>query len=210
MIGKVGVAYRVWFSVRNGDGTPRAGLVGGNFAVEVKAPSDPTSGPSTPTVVESLAGDGQYYFDIPGSFTTTNGAGQYGWTVRVTLAPVDLIGDLVDFRVQSVDDFVDTYQAKVWLFDDNIGGNDCYAAAWFKNGEPVLAGITVPTIQVIDLATGLDLIAVTAMTAVGATGYFRKDEAVNRVVSGTCYMAQAKATIDGQVRVWSQPVGRDS
>lgn len=208
MSGKVGDAYRVWFPVRNGDGTPRTGLVGGNFAVEVKAPNDSTGGISTPSVVESIHGDGQYYFDVPGAFTTTNGAGQYGWTARVTLAPVDIIGDTIDFRDQSVDDFVDTYQAKVWLFDDNIGGNDCYAAAWFKNGEPVLAGITLPTIQVIDLATGLDLIASTAMTVVGE--YFRKDEGVNRVESGTCYMAKATATIDGTIRTWSQPVGRDS
>lgn len=103
MIGKVGDVYRVWFTVRNGDGTPRTGLVGANFAVEVKEPAD-TAAPLTPSVVESFAGDGQYYFDITGAFTTTNGPGQYGWSARVILAPVDIIGNIITFFAQALDD----------------------------------------------------------------------------------------------------------
>src|SRR5882724_8968140 len=46
------------------------------------------------------------------------------------------------------------YQAKVWMFDDNTGTTDRYVTAWFKNGEPVLSGITSPTIQVIKVTDG--------------------------------------------------------
>lgn len=104
----------------------------------------------------------------------------------------------------------DTYQAKVSLIDDNAGTADRYVVAFFKNGEPVTTAITVPTIQVIKAADGADLIASTALTEIGATGRYRKDEATNRVVSGAAYVAVIGATIGGAARTWSQPVGRDS
>lgn len=133
---------------------------------------------------------------------------------------MDLVVDAVDaasVASNAIDDDAlaadtDTYQAKVWLFDDNSANTDRYAVAWFKNGQPQLSGVTVPTIQVIEVATGGDLVGSTAMVAVGATGYFRHDEATpaDRVVSGRAYIAEVTATIDGLTRTWAQPVGRDS
>ena len=102
------------------------------------------------------------------------------------------------------------YQAKVWLFDDNGGSTDRYVTVWYKNGEPIVAGITTPLIQVFAISDGTDLIASTAMTQIGATGTYRKDEATNRIVAGAGYIAKVTATIDSAARTWYQPVGRDS
>lgn len=102
------------------------------------------------------------------------------------------------------------YQAKVHLLDDNTGTNDRYIVTWFKNGEPIVAGITSPTIQVIKASDGTDLIASTAMTQIATTGLYKKDEATNRVVNGAAYIAKVQAIIDSATRSWYQPVGRDS
>lgn len=105
---------------------------------------------------------------------------------------------------------VDTYQAKVWVFDDDAGANDRYACVWHKNGQPVTSGITSPTVQVIKASDGTDLVAVTAMTQIGATGLYKYDEGTNRIVSGAAYVTKVQATIDSSTRTWYQPVGRDS
>jgi hypothetical protein len=104
-----------------------------------------------------------------------------------------------------------TYQAKVWFFDDNGGTTDRYAVAWFKNGQPVTAGITSPTLQVIKASDGTDLIASSAMTQIGSTGLYKYDATSGeRTASGAAYMAKVQATIDSATRTWYQPVGRDS
>jgi hypothetical protein len=100
MSGVVGTAYVVTFAVRNGNGTPRTGLVAGDFTVTVRNPGDTAS--NAPAVSE--VGGGQYRFSIPGAFTTTHGAGEYGWTVELTTAPTDLIGGLTEFYVAGLDD----------------------------------------------------------------------------------------------------------
>lgn len=97
--GTVGSAYVVTFAVRNGDGTPRTGLVAGNFTVTVRNPGDTAS--DTPSVSE--VGGGQYRFSISGAFTTTHGSGEYGWTIELTLAPNDLIGGTVAFFANDPD-----------------------------------------------------------------------------------------------------------
>lgn len=103
-----------------------------------------------------------------------------------------------------------TYQAKVWLFDDNVGVSDRYAVAFFKNSEPLTIGITVPSIQVIKASDGLDLIPSAALVEIGALGIYKFDELTNRITNGASYFAQVQATIDGAVRTWLQPVGRDA
>lgn len=102
------------------------------------------------------------------------------------------------------------YQAKLTLVDDDDGDTDRYVAVWFKNGQPVTSGITVPTIQVIKVADGADLVASTAMTQIASTGAYRYDEATNRIVDGVAYFGKITATIDGSTRTWESPVGRDS
>lgn len=103
-----------------------------------------------------------------------------------------------------------TYQAKVTLTDDNGGTTDRYVTVWFKDGQPVVAGITSPTIQVVKVADGSDLIASNTMTQIASLGLYRFDEATNRVVNGVAYIAKVTATIDGSARTWYQPVSRDS
>lgn len=105
---------------------------------------------------------------------------------------------------------VDTYQAKVWLVDDDANSTDRYVAVWFKNSQPIVAGITSPTIQVFD-AAGTDLIASTAMTQIAATGTYNYDAVTTeRAADGEVYIAKVTATIGGASRTWYQPVSRDS
>lgn len=105
---------------------------------------------------------------------------------------------------------VDRYQAKVWLIDDNGASTDRYMVVWHFAGQPVTTGITLPTIQVFD-SGGVDLIASTAMTQIGSTGTYKYNASgAERVTSGAIYMIKVTATIDGSVRTWYQPIGRDS
>jgi len=206
--GKVGVDIPQTFGVITANGSPRLGLTGSDVTITVRNPQNTFSESPEPTLVE--IGGGQYRFVIGNAFTTTHEAGIYGWTVELTTPPVDLIAENV--TVFDIADLADTelftYQAKVWLFDDDSGVTDRYTVAWFKNGEPVLSGITLPKIQIIKGSDGTDLIAETAMTAIDV--FFKYDEASNRVVAGQAYMAKVKATIDSSERTWLQPVGRDS
>lgn len=104
----------------------------------------------------------------------------------------------------------DSYQAKVWMSDDNAAGADRYVVAWFKNGTPLTSGITSPLLQVAKQSDGTDLVAATAMSAIGSTGAFKYDEATNRLADGAAYLAVASATIGGATRTWMQPISRDS
>jgi hypothetical protein len=104
----------------------------------------------------------------------------------------------------------DTYQVKVTLDRDSVGTTDRYSVAFFKNGQPVVAGITSPTIQVIKQTDGSDLVASTALTQVASTGLYKYTDGTNRVTVGAAYYALVTATIDGSSRTWNQPVSRDS
>ena len=98
--GKVNEAYPVKFTVRNGDGSPRTGLVAGNFTVTVTDPDD--SATANPAVSE--IGNGQYVFTIAAAFTLTNGAGNYGFNIELTLVPLDTGGGTIKFTLNGLDD----------------------------------------------------------------------------------------------------------
>lgn len=104
---------------------------------------------------------------------------------------------------------MDSYAAKIWVIKESTTA-DHYAVRWFKNGAPITSGITSPTIQVIKGSDGTDLIASTALTEIGSTHRFKKDESTNKMVAGAIYFAVVSATIDGSTRTWDQQVGRDS
>jgi len=104
---------------------------------------------------------------------------------------------------------MDSYAAKIWVIKESTT-TDHYAVRWFKNGTPITSGITSPTIQVIKGSDGTDLIASTALTEIGSTHRFKKDESTNKMVAGAIYFAVISATIDGSTRTWDQQVGRDS
>jgi hypothetical protein len=109
----------------------------------------------------------------------------------------------------SVSTDMDSYAAKIWVIKEGTTA-DHYAVRWFKNGSPITSGITSPTIQVIKGSDGTDLIASTALTEIGSTHRFKKDESTNKMVAGAIYFAVVSATIDGSTRSFDQQVGRDS
>lgn len=104
---------------------------------------------------------------------------------------------------------MDHYAAKVWVIKEGTTA-DHYAVAFYKNGQRVTSGVTSPTIQVIKGSDGTDLIASTALTEIGSTHRFKKDEATNKMVAGAIYFAVVNATIDGFTRSWDQQIGRDA
>lgn len=104
---------------------------------------------------------------------------------------------------------MDAYSAKVWVIKEGTTA-DHYAVRWFKNLVPITSGITSPTIQVIKGSDGTDLIASGALTEIGSTHRFKKDESTDKMVGGQIYFAVVSATIDGASRSFEQQVGRDS
>lgn len=102
---------------------------------------------------------------------------------------------------------LDTYQADIRVFKDAT--TDYYEVVYKKNSHPITSGITLPTIQVIKASDGSDLVASTALTQIAATGYYKKDEATNRVSFGNRYIVVVTATIDGSTRTMAVGVGRD-
>ena len=115
----------------------------------------------------------------------------------------------------ALDADVDTYQAKVWLIDDDTGTNDRYVVAFFKNGQPITAGVTIPDLWVFTAAASpSDLVGTSgapqALTEVGTTETWFHNEASSRIADGTAYMARIRFTVDGSQRTWYQPIGRDT
>lgn len=104
----------------------------------------------------------------------------------------------------------DSWQARLFLTDDNTNSADRYVIIWFKNAQPITNGITSPTIQVFD-SNGTDLIVSTAMSQIGSTGTYKYvASGVERITSGVAYIALARATIEGATRSWYMPVSRDT
>ena len=139
--------------------------------------------------------------------------------------PASLVGGAMDSDVSAIqanalDDAavatdLDTYQAKVWMIDDDGGGNDRYMFTFFKNGKQITAGVTVPTVWVYTAAAApADLIGTSgapqALTEAGSTETWFHDESTNRIADGTAYFARVKFTVDGAEREWVQPIGRDN
>lgn len=109
----------------------------------------------------------------------------------------------------SVSGDMDNYSAKVWVIRDGSTA-DRYAVRWYKNLVPITSGITSPTLQVIKASDGTDLIASTALTEIGSTHRFKRDETTNKMTAGQIYWAIVTATIDGSTRSAEQQVGRDA
>lgn len=106
----------------------------------------------------------------------------------------------------------DVYPADIQCTIDDTNDRDEYTVQWFRNGAPVVSGITVPLIQVVKRADGTDLIASTAMTQVGSTGAYKYDAATEaeRNTAGEAVLVQVSATINGSTRTWRKLITRDS
>lgn len=107
---------------------------------------------------------------------------------------------------------MDTYGARVEIIDDDGAGTpaDRYCVTWLRNMEMLTTGVTEPKIQVVKLADGTDLVAETALAAVGSTGAYQYVETANRIVDGAAYMVLVTATIAAATRTWPHFIGRDS
>jgi hypothetical protein len=101
---------------------------------------------------------------------------------------------------------MDVYTAKILPVDDNVNNLDRWIVDWYKNGAPVVTGITVPTIQIVKVADGTNLLAATPMTQIGTTGAYRFDSSA-RMLDGVAYLGIVTATIGGASRLARQPVG---
>ena len=103
------------------------------------------------------------------------------------------------------------YYADIFYNKDQTNIKDEYTSIWFRNGVPITAGVTVPTIQVIK-RDGTNLIAPTPMIQMGATQYYKYDELANRQDLGESYVIICTATIDGATRTYGvvQGIGVNS
>ncbi len=105
----------------------------------------------------------------------------------------------------------DVYTAKARFIDDDLATTDRYVISWHKNGSVVTSGVTSPTIRVVKVSDGTDLIATSTMVEISGLSRFRYDAVgAARVASGSSYLAIFSATIDGVVRSWDYVFGRDS
>lgn len=175
---------------------PVTGLVNGDFTKYLS--KDGATSAVAVTVTEIA--NGRYSVTF-----TPNAVGV--WSCVVLHATHNPRGWQEEFDV--LNDF-NTYQAKVLLFDDDSGASDRYVVVFYKNSQPITSGITSPTMQVIKVSDGTDLIASTALTQIASLGLYKHDQSANRISSGASYIAKIQATIDSSTRTWFQPVGRDS
>jgi hypothetical protein len=121
--GVVGSAYRVWFTLDDGKGALKTG-VAGDATFTVLALDD--SATTAPTVVESTQAAGTYYADVPGSFLTTHGAGNYA--VQIVVAATGPKFDAVagrHFVVGATD--LSTIAASIW--DELLSGHTIVGSA---------------------------------------------------------------------------------
>lgn len=122
------------------------------------------------------------------------------------IAATSFVAGAIDNAVLAAD--MDSYTTRSWIGRQGTTA-DKYIVQWFKNGQLISTGITVPLISVFD-DTGADLIAETAMTEIGSRQCFKFIEATNTLTPGEVYIMQVKATIDGSTRIDRQPITRDS
>lgn len=119
-----------------------------------------------------------------------------------------IAGDAIDDGALAAD--TDVYEARVTLIVDAANSEDSYAVGMFKNGAPVLSGVTVPKLTVTQMnAAGTVLLNAVTLLEAGSTGLFYYDSST-LTTAGVAYQATITATIDGSSRTMTAPVGRDS
>lgn len=114
----------------------------------------------------------------------------------------------------------------VWDGDNIVDGNlysvimefnrdlatpqDEYTVVWMRNGVRISTGITLPTIQVLDVSDGSNRIASTAMTEIPGTQTFKYVAVTTEILpAAEAGIAFIGATIDGSVRSFPITFGRD-
>lgn len=104
---------------------------------------------------------------------------------------------------------MDSYSGKIWIIKQSTT-KDEYGVTFYKNGQPIETGITVPLIDYVKkLSDGTILINDASLTD-QSNGDYYYGETTNKLVAGNAYMARVTATIDGATRFFKQQIGRDS
>lgn len=134
---------------------------------------------------------------------------------QVVLAGATIDGQTVNAVLAhfSIERYGNVYGARVNLVDDNSGTTDRYVVLFMKNGQPLTAGITSPTLQVVKASDGSNLIAAGTLSQIAATGRYKYDAtSTERVADGAAYYGVITATIDGASRTIHAVamIGRDS
>lgn len=86
--------FRAWFAAVQDNGTIRTGLVAGDFIATIVNPSDGAN--TVATVSQSTQKPGLYRFDVPSTFFTTHGAGEYAVVVQIDTTSVSGPPNVVD------------------------------------------------------------------------------------------------------------------
>lgn len=104
----------------------------------------------------------------------------------------------------------DIYFAGIKFVKDTANAQDEYAVQWFKNSIPLNNGaVTNPALSVQNLTGNTALFENAILTYNNvATGTLRYN-ASQVTASGEVYIVIASGTIDGQTRIWSNPIGID-
>lgn len=103
------------------------------------------------------------------------------------------------------------YHADIHYTVDGTNTRDEYTIQWYKNGLPITADVTSPTLQVVRRSDGGDQIAESGLTQIGSTACYKGDVySTARLGGGEAYIAIVSATIDGSTRTWRRPISRDS
>jgi len=104
------------------------------------------------------------------------------------------------------------YHCRFQFIQDDAGALDKYRSCrWYEDDTPLDVGVTEPKIRVINAETGVDLIAESGMTQAGTSHLFSYTATgASRITNGLAYAVRLKATIDGQVRVFEDRIGRDT
>jgi hypothetical protein len=68
---------------------------------------------------------------------------------------------------------LNVYHADIQYTRNSFNGIDEYTVTWFKNGAPLLTGVSNITLQATNRADGLDLFGTTSMTQIGTTGSYK-------------------------------------
>ncbi len=154
-------------------------------------------------------GTGLYLADWPGALTQN---ARYTVLFFESAAPAP--GSLV-YGVQ--DDPTGVLDADIYFAESEFtlaASNtiDRHTIRWNKNGTWLTSGVTVPTLQLIDLSDGSELMAAASMNDAAADDSFVLDVSASgdRLTTGQPAEAVFQATIDGSARTHRDFVSRDS
>jgi hypothetical protein len=172
-------------------------------------------------VYAGLFADGAAMLDETDIKTQADDALADAGVTTVVMAHLDQDISVVDGKADSILDDTgttgvliaaahDLYTADIHFTVDEANTQDEYTVTWFKNGARITSGVTSPTIQVVARSNGADLIAATAMSEIGSTESFKKDEGTARTTGGEAYLVIAAGTIDAGARSFSRLISRDS